>query len=65
MELNSASIDDDALMEISMYFPPKLKHLHLIDNKIGDDGLDYMFKNMKATLESLFVSYNNLTPRAI
>lgn len=52
-------------MDISVHFPLKLKHLHLIDNKIGDDGLDYMFKNMKCTLESLFVSYNNLNPRAI
>lgn len=67
LELNSANITDDILEKISSFFPAKLKHLYLIDNKINDDGLEYMFKNLVpgTNLESLYVSYNNLTQRSI
>lgn len=36
-----------------------------MDNSISDDGLEAMFKNMQSyTLQSLYVSYNNLTSRS-
>ena len=36
-----------------------------MDNYITDDGLESMFMNMQFSLESLHVSYNNLTSRSI
>lgn len=36
-----------------------------MDNDITDDGLEQMFLKMRQPLESLYVSYNDLTSRAI
>lgn len=46
-------------------FPESLKHLHAIDNRITDEGLELMGKHMRCRLESLFISYNMLTERSI
>lgn len=46
LELNSCSMDDQTLDEISEYFPPKLKHLHLIDNKLTDEALEKLLLKM-------------------
>lgn len=34
------------LIQLSKFFPPKIRVLYLIDNKITDDGLESMFMNM-------------------
>lgn len=64
LELNSAGIDDEKIAELGHYFS-KIKHLYIMDNQITDNGLELMFENMRHSLESLYVSYNKLTHRAI
>lgn len=66
--MNSANVTDESVEKISTAFPSKLKHLHLVDNQITDDGLEYMLRNIQnhgIHLESLYVSYNNLGQRAV
>ena len=65
LELNSANITDQTITSFSECFSKRIRHLYIMDNYITDDGLESMFMNMQFSLESLHVSYNNLTSRSI